>query len=508
MYLSEVLAKAGKLTKQSSQRAKTQARKLAFATHAAHWQTLSYAEQEVYHRRATARQGEKQQAQLVLQADLQSNMLQQERDLVKEAASKADAMVLSACTLSEQDQGRLDELAASAQLQGARGETLHKKVLECPSPLSAADFMNYQRKTLLPRDGHSTVSALTKQIARFRDSLQECVVAVQVDASEEQHYRFVFAVQQPVLVAWLPLVPEEAPLVDGGRLAQNWQDVALADFTLAWRFQPGLIETGDLFEDVDGADVAVALTSVYKAPGMLVSHDVFQPLALVLDGFQKEKDLWGQGSTEAKPTPATQQPRGKAPAAPPWVAASLASGSTSSKGSGLPESDVHSTAVSEANNPEGNEADPIDDFGQVYQEVDRERQQMMETEAAASSELFRWSMLGGAWQRERTGRAVYGVRVDIRPNTPLMAFARHYHLPLSASFENHAYTSEGGRLLAELWTLRMVELHDRWVTDGEPAVWRPSGMADLVVPAAMHNRLDGLGRRGRTRLERIRSLKP
>ena len=480
---------------------------MAFKTHTAHWQALAAAEKEAYEQRALVQQAHSAQQHQEQAKLLQAALVAEKQTRVQKEESAADSMMLSACVLSSQDLQRFEELNSSPAFKGSKGEALHKAALQCPPPMTTQEFQVMQAKSLLDTQTRSTPSSITKQVAHFRQHFCNSVVVVAPDTEQEQHYRFLFASQQPVLAAWLPLVPEDVPDNHGRFSGKNWQQQALTDFSLMWRYQPGLVEIEDLFDDLDAVDVAVALQTSYKAPGIITSHDFLQPLALILDGLTREESLLGKSSKHAEaPKQRAASSSSSAAALPPWAAARLAAAST-------PASASQSTGVGpeEASQQEPDEAQPVAelaDYETVYAQVDAERQQLMDVESDLSAEYFRWSILGGAWSVQRSGRSVYGVRVDIRAQSPLLGFARLVNLTQSASFDNHTYSAEGGRLLASLWTQRMVQLYEAWLVSGEATTWSGAEVPDLELFASQTALADGLSRRGRARLQRIRALKP
>eukprot|EP00971_Amphidinium_carterae_P338750 6476246-Amphidinium_carterae.6 len=92
--------------------------------------------------------------------------------------------------------------------------------------------------------------------------------------------------------------------------------------------------------------------------------------------------------------------------------------------------------------------------------------------------LFKISLLGGQWQIQRTGRSVYGLRVDVVKNTIVDELSNVWHVRKSASFEYNVYSREGAEILVEAWMDRM-----QFVA----AVWDAHGRSSLVFPAKCHD---------------------
>ena len=120
---------------------------------------------------------------------------------------------------------------------------------------------------------------------------------------------------------------------------------------------------------------------------------------------------------------------------------------------------------------------------------------------------FREAVLGGAWNIERSGRALFGIRVDVLANSVLHAFMRKFGLTMSASFEAKTYGEQDGHLLSVLWQKRLLSLYDFWVAQGKPDMY-PNGIAALELSGAetgLSSRLQG---RALKRLNAILHLLP
>eukprot|EP00971_Amphidinium_carterae_P203210 4032685-Amphidinium_carterae.1 len=86
------------------------------------------------------------------------------------------------------------------------------------------------------------------------------------------------------------------------------------------------------------------------------------------------------------------------------------------------------------------------------------------------SDFFSWQVLAGEWQIERTGRMVYGSRVDVKSGTELHNFVSTHLGAKSASFEDNRFGEKASHLLSRLWAQRVVELNDAWQDLSEPVI--------------------------------------
>ena len=507
VYISDIMTKAKVLSKDAQPLAKVRARQKVIASNATHWAALSHTQRSQYEQRARALQGQKQEQLREKKAQLQKAWAQQRDQLQTRKAQAADSMVISQCHFTAAELERLEELACSAQFSGTKGEGLHKQSLKCPLPLSQAAFQAHQQQGTLEFEASPPLCALSKQVACFRDNFRDAVFIVAVDTQDERHYRLIFASQQPMALGWLPLESMEVPAVQVGPGHQSLQSRLLQDIQLCWAYQPAIIDWADVLDGVEAIDVAVALTSSFKAPGVLVSWDFLQPLALLMhellqeEGRQKTprtSNVGAAGSARAKQTD---------PDRPTWVALSVARAHAAAQGSAPAEG-----TFQKADSPTAEEEDPekatLEEYETVYAEVEEQRQELQHQSRLPHEELFRWAVLGGQWQQQRTGRAVYGVRVGLRPQTPLHAFAVQLNLPRSSSFERNVYGDEGGRMLGETWCLRMLQLYDSWEAAGQPDAWSAEGVESLTLPGNIKDVVAGLDRRGQKRLEKLISLRP
>eukprot|EP00971_Amphidinium_carterae_P264781 5252304-Amphidinium_carterae.1 len=78
----------------------------------------------------------------------------------------------------------------------------------------------------------------------------------------------------------------------------------------------------------------------------------------------------------------------------------------------------------------------------------------------------------------RTGRSVYGLRVDIVKHTILDELANVWQVRRSASFEYNVYSVEGAQILVDAWMERMQFVG---------SVWDAHGRSGTEFPAKCHD---------------------
>ena len=136
----------------------------------------------------------------------------------------------------------------------------------------------------------------------------------------------------------------------------------------------------------------------------------------------------------------------------------------------------------------------------MWEEFHQARQHTLSHEDLA--EHFRETVLGGAWNIERRGRALFGVRADVVPGTVVAQFMRRFGLTMSASFEDQLYGERDGHLLCVVWQKRMVALYKHWCAHGQPEVF-PAGMEVGVLADAEQGLAERLKGRALKRLQAI-----
>ena len=171
--------------------------------------------------------------------------------------------------------------------------------------------------------------------------------------------------------------------------------------------------------------------------------------------------------------------------------------SKANRGSALPQSGAGA----------GQEAEPDEQYTSLLAGLEEQRQQLAVHQQDFSGH-FRVTLLGGPWQVERTNRAVYGVRADVRKGTATAEFRDSFSLSKSASFEQNIYGERVGGCLAQLWMHRLCHLAQCWEAHGRPATFPLGSLAPYEMPQECAAVLLGLTGRAVARMRRIIELAP
>eukprot|EP00971_Amphidinium_carterae_P107886 2135982-Amphidinium_carterae.1 len=146
-------------------------------------------------------------------------------------------------------------------------------------------------------------------------------------------------------------------------------------------------------------------------------------------------------------------------------------------------------------------------FKQKLDELDRQRQ---EDVVPPWPEHFTTHLLGGTWQLERTGREVYGYRVDAKKSS-FVAFVfkvlQSHGMRLSAAFEQHKFGESGSALCADLWCHHALALATAFVNASEQGM-PPESSIDFDAARYRETMLPRIPPQGRQRVEQIITMRP
>ena len=201
-------------------------------------------------------------------------------------------------------------------------------------------------------------------------------------------------------------------------------------------------------EDTDPSRVSVVMRTRFAADGRLLSHDVLQPLLPVLKALLPEQAR----EPEVLP-PATARRRAAEPSLVeehPWLAAvtSLKEPQERSDREELPDDAAEDSLGDKASEDDGSEGagGQDGDYDELFTALENQRC-ALRGDVAAHSDMFRTSLLGGQWQVERTGRTIYGVRVDAKQGTTAAALCAAFKLTKECEFRA-VCLRRGGRELS------------------------------------------------------------
>ena len=227
-----------------------------------------------------------------------------------------------------------------------------------------------------------------------------------------------------------------------------------------WFYQHGEFTCKDIFADADPQEVGVLMKSHYEDLDAVRSSSMPVPYAAIAKSL--EADMVKVKSSAQKPkTSKETQTSSDLLSRYPWMSTAMKKTSTpSSASAGAPSSSGAPPAETRpAETPADAEQDAL--FEQAYDELERAREQWHD-DKHSQEENFVTAILGGKWQVARTGRSVYGVRVDAKAGTSVHTFLKHASLHLSASFDFHTYGEDTAYTFAGWWKQRVLFLHGLW----------------------------------------------
>ena len=459
--------------------------------HGVHWEKLTAAAKRAYEQEAEAERASKQQRRTEDLATLRQELA----SLRAEAGKSKDpqgSMLISCCALDKASLQRLGSLMQEGSFKGKQLQKVRERCLDCPKPLLSAEMAKLEAVSQLPVRNLKALPDIAKQLCQMRDSFREAVFCVTQEGTD-RWMRFLFASQNPFAVFFQDLdveTVEHRSASVGSGWAEQWSAVHLWQ----WRLRIGQFLTGSVLEDTDPSKVSVVMRSWFAADGRLLSHDVLQPLLPMLKALAPEQAR----EPEVLP-PATARRRAAEPSLVekhPWLAAvtSLKEPQERSDREELPDDAAEDSLGDKASEDDGLEgaSGQDGDYDELFTALENQRC-VLRGDVTAHSDMFRTSLLGGQWQVERTGRTIYGVRVDAKPGTTAAELCAAFKLTKSASFERSVYGEEGGSFLSKLWIHRMSFLCAAWEETGKAKKGlSQQDLSKYELPAEMEAKMQAL----------------
>ena len=238
----------------------------------------------------------------------------------------------------------------------------------------------------------------------------------------------------PLKVVLLPLteleVPQPASTVETRRDLDSW---AAMSMTYLWKYEALEVESGDPFMDVEVANGFVVTESMFKAKGLLLSVAGLLPATCTSGSGRQD---WWRFPTQCSRGTGIYWGECYAETPPAWLQHLLAEGGQSAvaaSGSACPRTSNEDAAVLVKES-----VDQEVSVDGVWEELQQARQHFLE------------KVLSGAWNIERRGRALFGVRADAVTGSVVARFMQKLGMTMSASFESKLYGERDGHLLGVL----------------------------------------------------------
>eukprot|EP00971_Amphidinium_carterae_P297643 5913473-Amphidinium_carterae.1 len=273
----------------------------------------------------------------------------------------------------------------------------------------------------------------------------------------------------------------------------------LTAFATLWTYDnDGYVFASDL-DAMSSEHCAVLQRTFYKGPGYISSYESD---AILLSEFLKALDC----KTAKKQPSERGESRGSASstrpsaASEPWVVHLFEGGGK--RVAKHPDADAAAVASDSEMDDFGREGDEVEKaFVDAAAELEEAK-----TASAGFAETpdthFRQTLLGGAWQVKRTGRAVYGLRADVKQSSPLRELCRRFSLGYSVSCEYNRFGERVSADLVHAWQQRLVQLEKIWSDAGKPLEWTMD-VPPLTLEPAVATRLAELKGAEAKRRDRI-----
>eukprot|EP00971_Amphidinium_carterae_P329424 6461862-Amphidinium_carterae.1 len=265
-------------------------------------------------------------------------------------------------------------------------------------------------------------------------------------------------------MAWLPLhcSEESAPLDEAG------DEIEQAECTRSWAlhfsFQLADITYSDVLESTSASDTFYITGLSWKGFSKLETVDCLHVLSEAFEGVSLLP------STEKSTRLQTRQSSGSASASsdttPAWMRMLDTFGTPHQNRIASASNSISESATlggGDAANPDTTS----DDHTAVAWQTMETLRIGAQDDTLAFEEHFRESLLGGAWQQQRTGRDTYGYQSVVKKHSVVSSCAQRFGLSASAAFETNVY-QEHGTALSMLWRMRMYHLAQHWDEMGRP----------------------------------------
>jgi hypothetical protein len=364
---------------------------------------------------------------------------------------------LSKCAFTDRDLEVLVSMFNGPQGGQVRVAGLRVEAMTGPkAPVLAA------RRVLLdmPHDDLSVARAnpgWCKAIATYRGHFSRCAIVV-ITATERRCFCFLYALQNPLQVGFLPMVETDwvVPVADDASremglaiVEQSYQHTFEVDWCL-FVFGDELIETEDAeIWVIEGIEVIsdLAVASYFSAVP-LESYLEDKPIpapstaARGMAGGEHDDDL---------PTDMAQEH--------PWLSAF-------GFGASLEEDIEGAGAKLSGAKKVGPEPEPLDDdeTDAVFDALEKKRA-LWALEVPTQPVWFKTTILGGAWTKAHTGLNFDNYKAYASGAVPVGWCQRVFGIR-QASFAVKKYGDEWASALAQFWAKRLDYFHQLWIDSG------------------------------------------
>ena len=464
--------------------------------HVKNWDKLSGAARARFEREANIRKSAAAQKWAedfqALEAELDLELLREQQE---HKAADALGVRVSATRWPPWAVERLAVLLGELKSRSSLNLRVREDALRCPQPVAEAPFQRACQLSMLPARPGAPLSEAYRAICRLRKHFETAIFA----APEHGHLswlRLGFCVASPCEMFCFPLhlLEPSSPTSCAG--PKDWAEAAVAATEAEWMLEPSLqVRNDDWLGGRDLMDIVVHMDSQCCGDGIVRSRSTACPLGPVLDSLMSELGVERQvGEVTAERS-------------------SRASDSKQRNDTASSSSIAVPAGSADASAPPASEMELID-------QAVRDAEARYEEIAAAGGEVegdardaeleddadFRVSVLGGLWQVQRTGRSVYGLRVDCRAKSATYNMAVSLGFPRSASFEYNKYGETTAAVLVDVYKHKMAFLRKIWQRQGGKGRPASSEVASYALPQELQQKLSDCNAAARKRVEQYRQL--
>ena len=423
-YAAEVLMKAKHVAQRQGKDA-VMARHKVMRLHGRNYASLSEADKARYELQALVMREEKKET---LRAELEYE--ESRLDTLTSVSSTPDnqkSMAISACHLSPEQLQGLQSIRDAKLFTKKAITQLRAQAMRCPPPVERAVFDELAARCLCDAKEEEALGDLAKFFCQARSILGTCVVGIQDEEDSMLWFRFVHALQNPMILMWQPLYAVDLELsVPADMSVAEWRSEQRHDHHWSWEFQEGEYIYGDIFEGVDDSNMFYLADSRYEGPRLMISDSALQLLVPEIQTLRESEDF----SKKTDKKNASGRPAKKArtnTAAQDTFRQSLLSLGNETSSLGADQTSKSSSSTTTAWPPaaviggdlENVEEDP--DPSETWTALEDARHAYGHL-AEDLDVHFRDTLLGGVWQQARTGRPVYGIRTGHSVDFPYLGF--------------------------------------------------------------------------------------
>jgi hypothetical protein len=463
-------------------------RKTIMKTHSAAFRSHPFCIRFVYSRQAFQVAAQKREI-LQKQREALLQDLQAAQEKVDLEARTRQHLSLASAQWGSRELGQFKNLYDSTDFPGSVVHQLRDGSCQAPPMLGLA-LVNALVGIVVPQE-HEVFDCpeWVRKIAMHRQYFSDCVFLV-TSAGQTRAYKFLFGVQQPLMVWVSPLVVADyyLDLTSSGPSFEPWPRY---DFCMDFSKSLNLLQIADLNLE----EILVVPGCVHQGEGRIVSIGVAEPLISFLADLPR--------SVPKKSSSASQGSSSVAQNLEPWAEAMLQKRAAKTKvGASTSSSQLEAQVSPESDVSEDVLCDPA-----VMEELEKYRQAWQDAKDVRFYD-FQVSVLGGAWTQKHKGvlaDAFSGAaKGDQSPD-----WCRARGMPRSARYEISTYGEENASALARAWCSKMQFLFNHCQKLGDDLhKLSPEELEQWVPPSDLQRveRQLADSRQAQQRLRQLRAL--